>query len=96
MLADVFSLTHNTGKSLPQIIQEHYDYFSPLTGQIEDARRRYAERKRATGVMDFDDLLVLWLKLLEDHGEVRELCQRRFQFILVDEYQDTNQSCRAT
>jgi DNA helicase-2/ATP-dependent DNA helicase PcrA len=40
--------------------------------------------------MDFDDLLVLWLKLLEDHGDVRELYQRRFQFILVDEYQDTN------
>src|SRR5437867_1960134 len=63
VLGDVFSLALNTGKSLPQIIQEHYDYFSPLAGHIEDAQRRYAERKRATGVMDFDDLLVLWLKL---------------------------------
>ena len=41
--------------------------------------------------MDFDDLLDLWLKLLRDHPEVREQYQRRFQFILVDEYQDTNQ-----
>ena len=41
--------------------------------------------------MDFDDLLVLWLKLLQDHPDVREQYQRRFQFILVDEYQDTNQ-----
>jgi DNA helicase-2/ATP-dependent DNA helicase PcrA len=40
--------------------------------------------------MDFDDLLVLWLKLLQDDAEVREHYQRRFQFILVDEYQDTN------
>jgi DNA helicase II / ATP-dependent DNA helicase PcrA len=40
--------------------------------------------------MDFDDLLALWLKLLQDHAEVREHYQRRFQFILVDEYQDTN------
>jgi DNA helicase-2/ATP-dependent DNA helicase PcrA len=40
--------------------------------------------------MDFDDLLVLWLKLLNDHAEVREHYQRRFQFVLVDEYQDTN------
>ena len=40
--------------------------------------------------MDFDDLLVLWLKLLQDHEEVREHYQRRFQFMLVDEYQDTN------
>ena len=40
--------------------------------------------------MDFDDLLALWLKLLQDNAEVREHYQRRFQFILVDEYQDTN------
>ena len=40
--------------------------------------------------MDFDDLLVLWLRLLREHAEVREHYQRRFQFMLVDEYQDTN------
>jgi DNA helicase-2/ATP-dependent DNA helicase PcrA len=40
--------------------------------------------------MDFDDLLVLWLRLLQEHQEVLEQYQRRFQFILVDEYQDTN------
>ena len=40
--------------------------------------------------MDFDDLLVLWLRLLQEHEDVREQYQRRFQFILVDEYQDTN------
>jgi DNA helicase-2/ATP-dependent DNA helicase PcrA len=40
--------------------------------------------------MDFDDLLVLWLKLLREHEDVREQYQRRFQFVLVDEYQDTN------
>jgi DNA helicase-2/ATP-dependent DNA helicase PcrA len=40
--------------------------------------------------MDFDDLLALWLKLLQEHADVREQYQRRFQFILVDEYQDTN------
>src|SRR5213075_3016716 len=47
-------------------------------------------RKRAANVMDFDDLLVLWLKLLQQQEELRESYQRKFQFILVDEYQDTN------
>ena len=42
------------------------------------------------GFDDFDDLLVLWLKLMQEHADVREQYQRRFQFILVDEYQDTN------
>jgi len=50
----------------------------------------YATRKRDTNVMDFDDLLVLWLKLLQEDEQVRERYQRRFQFVLVDEYQDTN------
>src|SRR6185369_10002767 len=40
--------------------------------------------------MDFDDLLALWLQLLQNDAEVREQYQRRFQFVLVDEYQDTN------
>ncbi len=40
--------------------------------------------------MDFDDLLALWLKLLQENADAREMYQRRFQFILVDEYQDTN------
>jgi DNA helicase-2/ATP-dependent DNA helicase PcrA len=52
--------------------------------------RRFTARKRAANVMDFDDLLGLWLKLLAEHEDARELYQRRFQFILVDEYQDTN------
>ena len=90
VLGDIFSLAINTEKTIPQILQEQYDYFSALASQIEVIRRRYAGRKRATGVMDFDDLLSLWLKLLQDHGDVREQYQRRFQFILVDEYQDTN------
>src|SRR5438094_4287281 len=90
LLGDIFSLAVNTEKSVPQILEETFDYFSPLASQIEEVRRRYAERKRGAGVMDFDDLLALWLKLVKDHAGVREQYQERFQFILVDEYQDTN------
>ena len=41
--------------------------------------------------MDFDDLLNLWLRLLRENKEVRESFQARLQFILVEEYQATNQ-----
>ena len=61
---------------------------SPTRSPI--SRSAIHARKRATNAMDFDDLLALWLKLLQDHADVREHYQRRFQFILVDEYQDTN------
>jgi DNA helicase-2/ATP-dependent DNA helicase PcrA len=90
VLGDIFSLAVNTGRPVRQVLEAQYDYFSTLAPQIEDLHRRYAERKRATGVMDFDDLLALWLQLLREHADIRELYQRRFQFVLVDEYQDTN------
>ena len=90
VLGDIFSLAVNTHKTVPEILEEQYDYFSQLAPQITDLQQRYAARKRATNAMDFDDLLALWLKLLRDHEDVRDHYQRRFQFILVDEYQDTN------
>ncbi|MCC6831641.1 MAG: UvrD-helicase domain-containing protein [Thermoleophilia bacterium] len=52
--------------------------------------RRYADRLRTAGAMDFDDLLMHTVRLLEGDAEVRERYQRRFSHVLVDEYQDTN------
>ena len=90
VLAEIFSLAVNMQKSVPEILLEQYAHFDQLGAEIEQLRQRYTARKRATNAMDFDDLLVLWLKLLQEQEEVREQYQRRFQFILVDEYQDTN------
>jgi DNA helicase-2/ATP-dependent DNA helicase PcrA len=90
VLNEIFSLAANTHKATDDILESQYDYFSQFSGQIADLAQRYIKRKRATNAMDFDDLLALWLKLLQEHADVRELYQRRFQFILVDEYQDTN------
>jgi DNA helicase-2/ATP-dependent DNA helicase PcrA len=90
VLGDIFSLALNTQRSVADILAEHYDYFSQLAEPIALMEQRYAARKRATNAMDFDDLLVLWLKLLQEQEDVREQYQRRFQFVLVDEYQDTN------
>src|SRR5882724_2352608 len=91
VLADIFSLALNTRKTIEQILADQYGYFESLAPQIADMEQRYAARKRATNAMDFDDLLALWLKVLRDNPAVCEQYQRRFQFILVDEYQDTNQ-----
>ncbi|HKI69760.1 MAG TPA: UvrD-helicase domain-containing protein, partial [Verrucomicrobiae bacterium] len=90
VLGGIFSLALNTHKSIPEILEEQYGYFSHLSEQITPLQKSYAARKRATNAMDFDDLLSLWLKLLQENEDAREHYQRRFQFILVDEYQDTN------
>ena len=90
VLIDIFSKALNTHQTIPEILGTEYGYFEELAPPIEDMSRRYVARKRATNAMDFDDLLALWLRLLREHADVREQYQRRFQFILVDEYQDTN------
>src|SRR4029077_17891692 len=87
---EIFSMAVNTSKPVTDILAEQYDLFEPLAGPIGELLNRYTGRKRRTNAMDFDDLLVLWLRLLQENAEVREQYQRRFQFILVDEYQDTN------
>jgi DNA helicase-2/ATP-dependent DNA helicase PcrA len=58
--------------------------------QVGRVYRRYADRLRANQAMDFDDLLMLTVRLLEQDDEARLGWQRRFQHVLVDEYQDTN------
>jgi DNA helicase-2/ATP-dependent DNA helicase PcrA len=90
VLNEIFSLAANTHQTIAELVEGKFSYFEAFTEQIADQHKRYLARKRATNGMDFDDLLVLWLKLLQDHADVREHFQRRFQFILVDEYQDTN------
>ncbi len=90
VLNEIFSLAINTHKTAGEILDSQYSYFSQFAAQIADISERYVKRKRATNGMDFDDLLALWLKLLQENADVREMYQRRFQFILVDEYQDTN------
>ncbi|MBQ3699717.1 MAG: UvrD-helicase domain-containing protein [Prevotella sp.] len=51
---------------------------------------RYAERCRQANAMDFDDLLVQTFVLFHNHEDIREKYVQRFQYVLVDEYQDTN------
>ena len=59
----------------------------PLVGQIYN---RYVERCRQANAMDFDDLLVQTFVLLRNHEDIRQKYVNRFQYVLVDEYQDTN------
>lgn len=52
--------------------------------------KRYEQELHKAGALDFGDLLVKTLQLLKEHEDVREYYQQFFQYILVDEYQDTN------
>lgn len=90
VLANMFSLSDNTGIELQEIIEARYPYFEELHESISSVRKAYCERKLATNSADFDDLLVLSVRLLEENPEIAGYYQSQFQFVLVDEYQDTN------
>ena len=53
-------------------------------------RRRYDSALRAANAVDFDDLLVLTLRIFNEFPEALEECRARYQYVMVDEYQDTN------
>lgn len=90
VLLSMFSLSVNTGEELKQILDVRYPYFADWEEEILKLDVAYREKKLATNSMDFDDLLVLCLKLLKENEDLRGLYQKRFKFVLVDEYQDTN------
>lgn len=58
--------------------------------KMGEVYKEYVQRCKQANAMDFDDLLVLTFQLFKDHEEVRRKYAERFDFILVDEYQDTN------
>ncbi len=57
---------------------------------IGEAYAAYAKRLRDANAMDFDDLILNTVLLLENNADVREYYQKKFRYILIDEYQDTN------
>ena len=90
VLAEIFSFVVNTEMPLEALLAEKFPYFLPLLDKIQDVRARYEKKKKATNSVDFDDLLQKTLLMFQQHERIAEIYRRQFQFILVDEYQDTN------
>jgi DNA helicase-2/ATP-dependent DNA helicase PcrA len=90
VLAEIFSFIINTETPIDALLAEKFPYFLPLLEQIRDVHARYEKKKKNTNSMDFDDLLEKTLRMLKEHEHIADFYRRQFQFILVDEYQDTN------
>ena len=90
VLISMFSLIENTGVTLEDLLETRYPYFEEWAEEISRVEKRYRQKKRQINSMDFDDLLVLTLQLLQSNDELRGLYRKRFQYVLVDEFQDTN------
>ncbi len=89
-LQAIFGLSTNTQRSITDVVAYNYSQFESITEEVEGIFKLYQERKRKHNLMDFDDLLFYWWKLLSENKEVAEKYSKKFLHVLVDEYQDTN------
>lgn len=90
VLQDIISFANNTDQAIGDVIPRRYPHFEPLTQQVMRVDAIYMERKQERNVMDYDDLLLNWKRLLIEKKEIADLYAEQFEHVLVDEYQDTN------
>lgn len=90
IVQDIISYANNTDTPIDEIVIEKYPYFEPIIHQIKRVDEIYQARKIERNVMDYDDLLMNWKRLLIEKPEIANVYAEQFQHILVDEYQDTN------
>jgi DNA helicase II / ATP-dependent DNA helicase PcrA len=90
VLNSLISFKRNRGGVMETAVEAKHPKFLPLLDEIEQVEDRYRKQKMEQNAMDFDDLLLHWLKLLKEHPHVREELSSQFRYVLVDEFQDTN------
>jgi DNA helicase II / ATP-dependent DNA helicase PcrA len=90
VIHSLLSYATNTKKPLEDVVREQFSPDPEFLSGIERIAELYDKKKRSANSLDFDDMLTRVLELFDDHPEVLAHYQFQFQFILVDEYQDTN------
>jgi DNA helicase II / ATP-dependent DNA helicase PcrA len=86
----IISMSRNTQLPLHETIQRFFPQHEHVADRVPLFARKYAEKKREANILDYDDLLELWLEVLKKSPETAAYFAHRFRHVLVDEYQDTN------
>ncbi|MBT63753.1 MAG: DNA helicase UvrD [Puniceicoccaceae bacterium] len=90
VVADMISYARNTCREPREEADERYPFLDGMADKVDKFYKAYKQAKLDQQVVDYDDLLEYFLKLLREQTEIREQYQARFKHILVDEFQDTN------
>ncbi len=90
LLGRIISQARNSDLSVKDVMEEFYPYRLEYLEVVQNSAALYERKKLENNAFDFDDLLLCWLELFEQHPRVGEQYRRRFQHVLVDEFQDTN------
>ncbi|MEW6711400.1 MAG: ATP-dependent helicase, partial [Candidatus Riflebacteria bacterium] len=89
-LLEIFSRHINLEKPIESLIADHYQHFSEHTEDIKKIYQNFTEYKLNNGLLDYDDLLIYLLRLLQDKQDARTTINDRYRYVMADEYQDTN------
>ncbi len=90
IIVNMISGAVNKSIPLEDLIYDQYAHLAEHLDELLGLQRHYADFKRDHSLMDYDDLLTNWKRLLVEVPEVRAAISDRFSHIMVDEYQDTN------
>lgn len=90
VIINMISGSINKSVDIDELVYDQYAHLSDHIDDILQLQKHYGEFKFNHGLMDYDDLLVNWKRLLEESEQVRTTISERFSHIMVDEYQDTN------
>lgn len=91
VILGVFSMARNTRNTVRKVLFTKHPGLYEWHEAIESLDEAYEAKKLAANSMDFDDLLLRTVELLEGHPDLLRWYQEKFRHVLVDEYQDTNQ-----
>lgn len=89
-LATICSKKVNCMRDTRWVLTRGYPHLLHLAPVLDTLFDAYTEYKRRHALMDYDDLLVNWKRILDTEPDIREMVSSRYGFIMVDEYQDTN------
>jgi len=89
-LINMISGSVNKARDLEDLVYDEYAHLAEFVDDILLLQKHYRNFKVDNGLMDYDDLLVNWKRLMEEVVEAREQISERYRYIMVDEYQDTN------
>ncbi len=87
--ADIYTRCVNTQQPVDDVVKAGYPWCTSFTGELSEMFRAYVAHKRSHGLVDFDDLLLLWRAALADTA-AGPVLRGMFDAVLVDEYQDVN------
>lgn len=90
VLCEISSLFKNKMVSVEDVILLRFSHFINSIDEIKSVLNSYEKKKSKLNLMDFDDLLFNWKRLLLEYRDIRDYYSEKFEHILVDEYQDTN------